>query len=367
MQVTSLGAVNQVRNATKKVSGSKTNKNDSAGRRLGPKAHEGNFVKPGQIIMRQRGSKIHPGENVKIGIDHTIYAVEPGYVRFYHDPFHPLRKYVGVSLKKDLNLPTPHFSPRVRRFGYELLTEPSEAKKEEDHMSRKEYTYQPKLEEALKAENELKSRITSEFEDALRNKFKLVLNQEDLKVALTRFYDIFQLVKIGKPVEDAKIQATYNFIHDLKLTERRAEISADEFLSKKAYFEKFFSSLDSQVTVDVDGSLIAYIAEEERQSERQRISKTLHSTYSNRVLSVKERKEVESLICTPGVFDLLQRYQLRTKYTPSVVPFSVPDSVIEITDVKNPPEGVIIQKIFDEAARSTRIVGRPREVFAFRK
>ena len=45
--------------------------------------------------MRQRGTKIHPGDNVKIGV-----AVEPGYVRYYFDPFHPLRKYVGVSLKK---------------------------------------------------------------------------------------------------------------------------------------------------------------------------------------------------------------------------------------------------------------------------
>ena len=97
----SIKSIIQIRTATKRVSGSKTSNKDSAGRRLGPKVHEGHPVKPGQIIMRQRGTKIHPGENVRIGVDHTIYAVEPGFVRFYFDPFHPLRKYVGVALKKD--------------------------------------------------------------------------------------------------------------------------------------------------------------------------------------------------------------------------------------------------------------------------
>ena len=54
--------------------------------------------------MRQRGTKIHPGDNVKIGVDHTIFAVEPGYVRYYFDPFHPLRKICWCFFKEKFKI-----------------------------------------------------------------------------------------------------------------------------------------------------------------------------------------------------------------------------------------------------------------------
>jgi large subunit ribosomal protein L27 len=55
---------------------------DVAGKRLGIKKYGSQFVKPGNIIMRQRGSTFHPGKGVKMGKDFTIYAVEYGYVNF---------------------------------------------------------------------------------------------------------------------------------------------------------------------------------------------------------------------------------------------------------------------------------------------
>lgn len=72
--------------------------------------------------MRQRGTKFYPGENVGIGKDHSIFALEPGVVRYYLDPFHPKRKFIGVALRRDLKLPSPHFEPTVRRFGRFELT-----------------------------------------------------------------------------------------------------------------------------------------------------------------------------------------------------------------------------------------------------
>jgi len=58
------------------------NKKDSNPKYLGIKAHEGNKISAGSIIVRQRGTKIHPGENVGMGRDFTIYSKVDGYVKF---------------------------------------------------------------------------------------------------------------------------------------------------------------------------------------------------------------------------------------------------------------------------------------------
>ena len=68
--------------ATKKAGGSSRNGRDSAGRRLGVKKFGGEIVLPGNIIVRQRGTKFHPGINVGMGKDHTIFATINGTVKF---------------------------------------------------------------------------------------------------------------------------------------------------------------------------------------------------------------------------------------------------------------------------------------------
>ncbi len=68
--------------AHKKAGGSSRNGRDSAGKRLGVKRFAGQFVKAGNIIVRQRGTKIHPGANVGLGKDYTIFAKIDGMVRF---------------------------------------------------------------------------------------------------------------------------------------------------------------------------------------------------------------------------------------------------------------------------------------------
>ena len=68
--------------ATKKAGGSSRNGRDSAGRRLGVKKYGGETVIPGNIIVRQRGTKIFPGENVGMGKDHTLFAKADGKVSF---------------------------------------------------------------------------------------------------------------------------------------------------------------------------------------------------------------------------------------------------------------------------------------------
>ena len=68
--------------AHKKGQGSTQNNRDSAGRRLGVKKFGGEVVIPGNIIIRQRGTKVHPGKNMGMGKDHTLFALIDGVVRF---------------------------------------------------------------------------------------------------------------------------------------------------------------------------------------------------------------------------------------------------------------------------------------------
>ena len=70
--------------AHKKGVGSTKNGRDSESKRLGVKRADGQFVLAGNILVRQRGTKIHPGNNVGIGSDDTLFALSDGIVRFEH-------------------------------------------------------------------------------------------------------------------------------------------------------------------------------------------------------------------------------------------------------------------------------------------
>ena len=70
--------------AHKKGMGSTRNGRDSAGQRLGVKRSDGQVIRAGTIIVRQRGTAIRPGNNVGVGRDHTLFALVSGTVRFEH-------------------------------------------------------------------------------------------------------------------------------------------------------------------------------------------------------------------------------------------------------------------------------------------
>lgn len=87
------------------------------GKRLGAKRTNGEYVVPGCIIFRQRGSKWFPGDNCGMGRDHTIYATHAGYVRYYSDPArHPDRRYIGIVFEKEGKLPHPRNAPTRRKL-----------------------------------------------------------------------------------------------------------------------------------------------------------------------------------------------------------------------------------------------------------
>ncbi|TGZ84582.1 ribosomal protein L27 [Ascodesmis nigricans] len=117
----------QIREATHAASGRANKAKDGPGKRLGAKKTQGEKVRTGMIIYRQRGTLWFPGENAGMGRDHTIFAMAPGFVRYYRDPAkHPKRKYIGIALTPEQKLPHPLNAARVRRLGrVEVpLTEP---------------------------------------------------------------------------------------------------------------------------------------------------------------------------------------------------------------------------------------------------
>ncbi|WP_221792471.1 50S ribosomal protein L27 [Aquisediminimonas sediminicola] len=82
--------------AHKKAGGSSRNGRDSAGRRLGVKKFGGEVVIPGNILVRQRGTKFYPGRNVGIGKDHTLFALTEGRVSFHEGRLG--RKFVHIDM-----------------------------------------------------------------------------------------------------------------------------------------------------------------------------------------------------------------------------------------------------------------------------
>ncbi|KAJ5831911.1 54S ribosomal protein L27 [Penicillium riverlandense] len=117
-RATSLFPLSQVRYASHAAQGaSNKHSRDPAGKRLGAKRTGGEYVVPGCIIFRQRGTKWFPGENCGVGRDHTIFAKHAGYVRYYRDPqLHPDRRYIGVVFEKDEKLPHPRHLPTRRKL-----------------------------------------------------------------------------------------------------------------------------------------------------------------------------------------------------------------------------------------------------------
>ncbi|KAF7559397.1 hypothetical protein G7046_g4755 [Stylonectria norvegica] len=92
-------------------------------KKLGAKRTGDQFVIPGNILYKQRGTHWWPGENCIMGRDHTIHAMATGYVKYYRDPIrHPDRKYIGVVFDKEDTLPYPVHAERKRKLNMTVHT-----------------------------------------------------------------------------------------------------------------------------------------------------------------------------------------------------------------------------------------------------
>lgn len=306
-------SVMQVRTATKRAAGSKTHMKDSLGRRLGPKKQDGVFVKPGQIIMRQRGTKFYPGENVGIGRDHTIFATEPGWVRYYLDPFHPKRKFIGVALQREVRLPRPHFDPSMRRFGGVLLEDPNQAGKEETRMSRKEHKAFPEILENQQQRETKRLQKLESFKTQIPN---FIPEPIDLELASNRLLKIDGFLRGGKDIKTAQSYATYNYKFDLKLSHKRGELTELELGLLFTQYKEMSQLLDSKISFDSHFGLRSFISEEESAAKALEIIETLKTKYYTQkpVISKQAHQEIHDLIYGSKVFNLSTEVSLKRRF-----------------------------------------------------
>ncbi|KAF7191844.1 54S ribosomal protein L2, mitochondrial [Pseudocercospora fuligena] len=106
------------RHASHQAQGRANGAKDGPGKRLGAKKTGGEYVVPGNILFKQRGTHWFPGDNTHMGRDHTIHASQAGYVTYYRDPEkHPKRKYIGIVFERNQTLPQAPNEVRRRKLG----------------------------------------------------------------------------------------------------------------------------------------------------------------------------------------------------------------------------------------------------------
>lgn len=276
----------QIRTATKKAAGSRTSMKDSAGRRLGPKKYNGQEVKVGEIIMRQRGTKFFPGEYVGIGKDHTLFALEPGFVRYYLDPFHPKRKFIGVGLNREAKLPTNHFDPTPRRFGHILLDNTKAARKEESALSRKEFLAKDSILADVKARGERRNELMESFKSILSNKLKLDI--ADFDIATEYLLRLRNCLRNGFLLGDAQFYAKRYLEMEYQLKANRENIEEDVRVKTLEDIESITATLNSSISFTNKYDLIAFISEEEKKEERVKLINQLREASE----SIKTKKDV---------------------------------------------------------------------------
>ncbi|CAN6618787.1 large ribosomal subunit protein bL27m [Trichomonascus vanleenenianus] len=337
-----------VRTATKRAAGSKTSMKDSAGRRLGAKKGDGQLVKVGEIVYRQRGTKIYPGENMGIGRDHTLFALEPGYVRFYLDPFHPQRKLAGIAMRKDTRLPTPHFAPRMRRFGQSTIVEPEKAEREKNVMKRKEFIGRPKLEEELQKREQ--KRIARK--DALGKELDkhIVLEGADREVALERLLSIRSFLCHGRTIQEARELADKDYVSEAEIAKKyRKDSSLVDGLDK---YKELASKVDAAVSFCPEGKLYKALTQAE-------LDEIANSTISEiekltaGVITKDIRAQVKELLRKP-CFELTSRHALYKRY--AYKPIELPQvSKEDMQKLVKQKKGKIVQKWNYEKRRVDKV------------
>ncbi|AHY77085.1 AQG_2a_G0047270.mRNA.1.CDS.1 [Saccharomyces cerevisiae] len=348
------GVFLQVRNATKRAAGSRTSMKDSAGRRLGPKKYEGQDVSTGEIIMRQRGTKFYPGENVGIGKDHSIFALEPGVVRYYLDPFHPKRKFIGVALRRDLKLPSPHFEPTVRRFGRFELTNKRAAYKEENSISRKDYLAKPNILKQLEVRESKRKELQDKLSKVLRDELKLDI--KDIELATSYLIRVRASLKNGYPIEDARFNSRYYLKEEERLKARRESWTNEKLSESLSKIDECSDLLNSSTSFNNKLELHQYISEQEKQALKAKLLEDLEK--SQHLETKKDKNYIKALFKDACNFlTLSEEVHLRRKYLKSVFPET--DSTVETKSGKKS----IVSRRFDYTKNKVEVIARSRRAF----
>lgn len=344
-----------VRTATKRAAGSRTSMKDSAGRRLGPKKYEGQEVKVGEIIMRQRGTKFYPGENVGIGKDHTIYALEPGVVRYYLDPFHPKRKFIGVSLSRELKLPLAHFEPSVRRFGRQVIKDITAAKKEEQILPRKQSLAKDEILKQLQDRENRRKVLQDDFTKLIVDTLKLDI--KDIDVATAYLLRLRSCLRSGFELTDAQYNAKYYLLYEYKIKSKKENWEQEQLEAKLQELDVITTTLNNSTSFNNKLKLIKYMSSEVKKTLKDQLTKELDEKFSL-IRTRKDRDEVKKLLNNACDFlTLSDEVKLRRRYLKPVQPES------EATVADTPSKKTILLRRFNYEKSQIDTIPRKKEAF----
>ena len=306
----------QIRTATKKAAGSRTSMKDSAGRRLGPKKYNGQEVKTGQIIMRQRGTKFFPGEYVGVGKDHTLFALEPGFVRYYLDPFHPKRKFIGIALNKDATLPTNHFDPTQRRFGHTLLDNAKAAQKEEGALPRKEFLASDSIKAEIESRSEKRAALKKSYEKLLK---KLKIKVEDTNLATDYLVRLRSSLRNGFLLGDAQFYSKRYIEMEYQLKAEKEGVNKDSRVAKLEEICSTTALLNSSISFSNKFELGSFMTENDKIDARENLIKSLDEVHNN-LSTKKDVKKLKDLFKDASTFlTLSDEVHLRRVYLKPVL------------------------------------------------
>ncbi|SCU90815.1 LAME_0E10132g1_1 [Lachancea meyersii CBS 8951] len=333
---TAVNVFQQIRTATKKAAGSRTSMKDSAGRRLGPKKNEGQKVTPGEILMRQRGTKFYPGENVGIGKDHTIFALEPGFVRFYLDPFHPKRKFIGVALNESSKLPTPHFAPRVRRFGRQLIENVEKARKETNSLTRKQFLARDSIAAGMKEREIQRAALSLRLAKTLTETLNLGLEGQAMSWATSYLMRLRSCLKNGFALSDAQYNSRHCLEQEIILQAKREGWAQEAVDAKLRELQIVTDKLDCSTSFNNRLELTRHISLTEREDRKLELLKDLAGmTLATR----KDKKEVEKMLESSSEYlTKSEEVHLRRRFLKPVQPEGV------AKDTKSDKKSVVVRR-----------------------
>ncbi|SMN22188.1 similar to Saccharomyces cerevisiae YNL005C MRP7 Mitochondrial ribosomal protein of the large subunit [Maudiozyma saulgeensis] len=353
----------QIRTATKKAAGSRTSMKDSAGRRLGPKKYNGQEVKTGQILMRQRGTKFFPGEYVGIGKDHTLFALEPGFVRYYLDPFHPKRKFIGIALNKDATLPTSHFEPTPRRFGHTLLDNSKAAQKEEGALPRKEYLASESIKAEMENRTEKRAALKKSYQKLLK---KLEIKVDDINLATDYLVRLRSCLRNGFLLGDAQFYSKRYIEMEYQLKAEKEGTDKDARATKLQEIDSTTALLNSSVSFGNKFELGAFMTEGDKTDARENLVKALDEVHNN-LTTKKDVKKLKDLFKDASKFlTLSDEVHLRRVYLKPVLSEEVSKVEQVQTDEKSKTKSKsknVVFKRFNYDTSKVDVITRDKKAF----
>jgi hypothetical protein len=213
-------------------------------------------------------------------------------VRYYYDPFHPKRRFIGVALSLEDRLPTPHFAPRKRRFGFVPITKPKDLEVEANWLSRQNQ----KALDFHTAEMQERASKRKQRVEGYKKELMDAGISGDIDIAAHRWLSLDTFTRGGRSLEDARQFTDDDYLLELRLAKERGEISEEELRSSTGSYEQLVKELDSIVMLAPNHTVVRSISSEELALRKQAIEDEVKSLTEQKPVSPENFETARQLL-----------------------------------------------------------------------